>query len=279
MSQSARLIDDQQARWASDLTRDPRWDAYLPTVTGNLFRDLHPDTRREFDSGDGSELRDSRTKPAKMRALASSSALAVNFFDSWRLADKTRLASTLGLSAPITELRFEYKTLKYPVRPRSPNLDLLLRLANDDVVAIESKFSEPFRSDDGHGMLSARYFPPSRELWREVHQERAQRIVARLRPEWLHLDVPQLLKHLLGLGNDPATPSALLYLWYDTGMPDADTHRTEIKQFAESIAGDGVTFRALTYQSVFRSLTENESPVDGWFAYVEQRYFARSAAA
>jgi len=279
MSQSARFIDDQQARWANGLTRDAKWDAYLPTVADNLFQDLHPDTRREFESGDGSELLDSRTKPAKMRALASSSALAVNFFDSWRVADKSTLTAALGLSAPIAELRFEYKTLEYPVKPRSPNLDLLLRLATHELVGIESKFSEPFRSDDGHGLLSARYFPPSRELWRDVHQERAQRIVARLRPEWIHLDVPQLLKHLLGLGNDPAKASTLLYLWFDTGMSDAVAHRREIEQFAESIDGDGIQFRALTYQSVFGSLTAAASPVDGWFTYLQQRYFALAAAA
>ena len=279
MSQSARLIADQQARWASGKTRDAKWDAYLPRVADNLFHELHPDSRREFDSGDGSEISDSRSKPAKMRALASSSALAVNFFDSWRSAEKATLASALGLPAPITELRFEYKTREYPVKPPSPNLDLLLHLADGESVGIESKFSEPFRSDDGHGVLSARYFPAARDLWSEVHQERAQRIVTRLRPEWIHLDVPQLLKHLLGLANDPDRPTTLLYLWFDTGLSDAVAHSQEIEQFTESIAGDGVNFRALTYQSVFGSLAAADSPVEGWFTYLQQRYFAYTVAA
>lgn len=48
----------------------------------NLFLSgLNRDTETEFREGDGSEMRDVGTRPAKMRALLSSSALAGNFFD------------------------------------------------------------------------------------------------------------------------------------------------------------------------------------------------------
>jgi hypothetical protein len=213
-----------------------------------------------------------------MRALISSSALAVNFFDTWRDADKAELAQVLGLAAPITELRFEFKTRHYPVRPRSPNLDLLLTLTNGQIVGVESKFSEPYRSDDGHGVLSARYFPLSTTLWADAHLTGAQQLAVRLRPEWIRLDAPQLLKHMLGLAHDPDKPATLLYLWFDTGKPDAADHLREINLFAGAVAGDCVAFRAETYQSAFAKLGNGAGPIAGWHAYMKDRYFTPSLA-
>ena len=278
MSESAKCIDEMQAQWAGDRPRDPKWREYLPHVRDNLFNLL---TEVEFDKGDGSELKDSptRTRPAKMRALASSSALAVNFFDSWRDADKVALSEALGLSAPIVELRFEFKTRDYPVRPRSPNLDVFLRLEDGRCVGVESKFSEPFRSDDGHGLLSARYFPSGRSLWNDAHMESAQRLAERMRPLWIHLDAPQLLKHLLGLANDPEKPSTLLYLWFDTGKQDSIAHRSEIDAFASALAGDAISFRSVTYQLTFAKLPAGTSPINGWHTYMQSRYFQPSSAA
>jgi hypothetical protein len=274
MSESARDIDEQQRRWAGSRVRDPRRNDYLASLSANLFqRDLHPSTKNEFRAGDGSELNDSRTRPAKMRALASSSALVVNFFDVWRDRDKTVLAGALGLPAPITDMQFEFKTRGYPVRPRSPNLDLLIHLENGELIGVESKFVEPFRSDDGHGVLSARYFPSSESLWSNARLDGAQGLASRLRPEWIHLDAPQLLKHMLGLANDPAKPSRLLYLWFDTNRADAGVHRHEVESFASAVAGDGVAFCFTTYQAVFERLPAREAPVEGWHAYMQERYF------
>jgi hypothetical protein len=64
-----------------------------------------------------------------MRALVSSSALAVNFFDPWRGETLADLGAALSLNAPVMSLYFEYKPSNYPVKPRSPNLDLRLTLA------------------------------------------------------------------------------------------------------------------------------------------------------
>lgn len=278
MSASAKLIDGLQGQWAGDRVRDAKWGDYVASVSANLFKPLHILSEGEFTSGDGSELIDSGTRPAKMRALSSSSALAVNFFDSWRDTDKTALSEALGLPAPIVDLRFEFKTRLYPVRPRSPNLDLLLRLQDGQRIGVESKFSEPFRSDDGHGVLSARYFPASGSLWSDAHLEAAQRMAMRLRPEWIHLDAPQLLKHLLGLANDPDKPSTLLYLWFDTGKPDAAAHHREIDSFSREVAGDAVKFRALTYQSTFGRLQAGVSPINGWRSYMQSRYFPLRSA-
>ncbi|MEW6688214.1 MAG: hypothetical protein AB1452_03875 [Pseudomonadota bacterium] len=268
------MIDEWQDQWAGKLARDSKWRAYAATLESNLFLGhLHQDTMAEFRKGDGSELRDAATRPAKMRALVSSSALAVNFFDPWRNADKRALSRALGLPSPIAQLSFEFKTNDFPVKPRSPNLDLILHLDDGRSVAVESKFSEPYRSRDGFAGLSVRYFPDNETLWSEARLPAAQRVADRLRPEWIHLDVPQLLKHLLGLANDPARPDSLIYLWFDTGQRDADAHRREIERFTREVANDFITFRPTTYQDTFRALTESEEPVEGWHGYMDQRYF------
>ncbi len=271
----ATYIDECQDRWGAGLPRDPKWKSYVATLPSNLFLGrLHSETDAEFRQADGSELEDALTRPAKMRALASSSALAVNFFDAWRHTDKRPLSSALGLASPIATLRFEFKTTRYPVKPRSPNLDLMLKLADGQSVALESKFSEPYRSGEGFGALSARYFPADGPLWFQAGLPAAQRVADHLRPEWVYLDVPQLLKHLLGLAGDPTKPSALVYLWFDTSQPDADAHRREIERFTSEVANDPVSFRSVTYQKIFGALRELDEPVVGWHSYMARRYFA-----
>lgn len=279
MSVSARHIADLQSRWAGARMRDPKHDGYLASLGDNLFQGrLHSQSETEFRCGDGSELKDVRTRPAKMRALASSSALAVNFFDAWRDVNKATLSQALGLPAPIAAIQFEFKTRDYPVRPRSPNLDLLLQLEDGQYIGVESKFCEPYRSDDGHGVLSTRYFDPEPLLWRASRLNGAQELASRLRPEWIRLDAPQLLKHLLGLAHDPTRPTSLLYLWFDTDLPDAALHRDEAGTFADAVADGAIAFRATTYQTVFQRLAVPSSPVDGWYGYMQERYFPATAA-
>ncbi len=273
MSESLRVIGDCQEQWARNVARDKRWAAYVAELADNVFgKRLSAETRADFEDGNGSELRDGPRRPAKMRALGSSSALAVNFFDPWRLVDKTALQRALDLPSGVAGFQFEFKTREYPVRPRSPNLDILLRLLDGRAVGVESKFTEPYSSDDGHGVISARYFPQA-GLWDAARLPAAQRLADRLKPEWIHLDVPQLLKHLLGLASDPERPGTLLYIWYDTGRADAIAHLREIERFAAEVANEPVAFHHITYQSVFGALTPREEPMGGWHEYMSTRYF------
>lgn len=275
MSKSLGRITSAQRVWARDRKRDDRWPDYLARIEDNLFLGrLGAATYSEFTQADGSELRDSARKPAKMRALTSSSALAVNFFDAWRDVDLRNLERILGLSSAITSFRFEFKTQNYPVGPRSPNLDLLIGLANGDAIGVESKFTEPYSADDGHGVISARYFPKEKPLWLAAQLPSAQRLADRLKPEWIHLDVPQLLKHYLGLSNDPERARTLLYLWYDSGGLDAEAHHAELERFATFVADEPIVFRHRTYQSLFAALDERSEPMSGWYQYMSSRYFS-----
>ena len=91
VSESLGVIRALQSRWAQKIACDHTRPDYADTVSSNLFLTrLNSDTEGEFSRADGAELQDAGGKPAKMRALMSSSALAVNFFDSWRHAKSHR---------------------------------------------------------------------------------------------------------------------------------------------------------------------------------------------
>lgn len=118
---SSAYIEAKQKRWAMGRECDPARPTYLTSVGANIFGGgMSAETRREFDEGDGSELCDTNSRPAKMRALLSSSALGVNFFDPWRNGALDTLGRALGLTGA-RSLQFEFKPKGYPVGPRSPN--------------------------------------------------------------------------------------------------------------------------------------------------------------
>jgi hypothetical protein len=270
---SYRQVETGQADWARERTLDPNRSRYLAAVSDNIYLgELHPATEAEFRSGDGAELVDAGLKPAKMRALMSSSALAVNYFDAWRETDKAQLAMALGLPAGLDTLCFEFRPTGYPVKPRSPNLDLLLTLSNGDRVAVESKFTEPYRGSK-RPVLSRKYFPTGRQLWKDVDLPACQQLSDTLSSEWHSLDVAQLLKHMLGLACDPHGAKTLLYLWYDTGLADADAHRAELSRFADLVSGDRVGLMTQTYQAAYRALRGSSAPHPKWHDYMRERYF------
>ena len=277
MTISLSNIERVQAQWALKTGKSLERPGYVKDLADNLLlRKLKPETEAEFAKADGSELRDSGNRPAKMRALVSSSALAVNFFDSWRDVSKGLLTNALKLPELITSLRFEYKCdkEKYPVGPGSPNLDLLLTLADGQRIGIESKFVEPYRGKDYD--LLPKYFPSGLGYWSNAGLLRAQSLANEMRGRWKYLDAPQLLKHMLGLRSEqPEAIVQLIYVWYDTDFDDAKAHRAEIERFSDSISGDVVRFSAISYQDLFKSLRDS-SPDSSpeWASYLSERYFS-----
>lgn len=276
MTISLSHIERVQAQWALKTGKSLERPGYVKDLADNLLlRKLNPDTKAEFVRADGAELVDYRGRPAKMRAFVSSSAPAVNFFDSWRDVPKESLTNALKLPEMITSLQFEHKCCNYPVGPKSPNLDLLLTLADGQRIGIESKFVEPYRNPGVDSVLSLKYFTPGPGRWSKVGLLRAQSLVNKMRGRWDYLDTPQLLKHMLGLRSEqPEATVQLIYVWYDTDFDDAKAHRAEVEQFSDSIAGDVVRFSAISYQELFKSLRES-SPDSSpeWAAYLAERYF------
>ena len=67
-----------------------------------------------------------------------------------------------------------------------------------------------------------------------------------------YLDVPQLLKHILGLKSSYPDGFTLLYLWYDVLGEEGAIHRKEINTFSEVVKDDDIRFHSISTQELNR---------------------------
>jgi len=151
----------------------------VASIEANLWRPLHPQTRKEFEEGKGSELRERKNGPAKMRALHSSAALACNVFDFWRDRDNTGLGHALGLDSAVTDLRFEMH-LPTGLEGNPPNLDVFLTLESGEFVAVESKFTEQYAGKSSAAPFKRKYFPAGAGLWAKAGLPQCQALAGAL---------------------------------------------------------------------------------------------------
>lgn len=265
-------ILDTQRNWAR--RRGIKIDGdYTERLEDNLFRPLNPKTRDEFAQADGNEL-GSSDRRGKMCSLRSSSALAVNFFDSWRGTSLDRLSEALGADGEFTELLFEQK---YPhgIGGIPPNIDVVLQPKGGGApLAIESKFAEPYGSQKPHPQLNPKYFPEGRGLWRDVGLTQCQSVAEAVGHDlsFVKLSAAQLLKHVLGLKRaHPVERPRLAYVWYDQKSDEGEMHRAEVQQFASLLSRD-IDFTSLTYQTIFERIKPFAEPT--YIAYLGDRYFA-----
>lgn len=232
MSSRADLLN-RQRRWAFSTGLNPDYRGYLSTVEDNLFQPLSESTRRAFEQGSGSELLDTPSRPAKMKALHSSSALAVNVFDNWVERDKGPLQRALGLEREITSIAFEGQ---YPtgLLGNPPNLDVVLELADGHIIGIESKFSEWMTpKPKGKEPFKDKYFPEGEGLWAARGLPRCQALAEGMRDgreTFRYLDVAQLLKHALGLATQLGEGFSLFYIYYDWPGKASNVHRDEVER-------------------------------------------------
>ncbi len=272
-NQKIRLL--QQA-WAESrgLSVDPK--GYVPDVEANLRRPLSARARQGFGRGAGSEL------SGHMKALHSSSALVVNFFDYWTARDCAPLLAALEVDAGGAEsLDFE---AQFPtgLGGTPPHLDVALRLKSGVVIGVESKFTEHLvRSTVGKSKFEASYFPRSGGIWTSVGLPECQSLAEELhdqRHRFEFLDPWQLLKHALGLATKLANRSSLRYLYYDSRGGRSEAHRQEIQTFASRVGAE-IGFKASTYQEVYNRLltTDLDEPeYQDYLGYLGARYFSTS---
>ncbi|MFD0990472.1 hypothetical protein ACFQ1R_10220 [Mariniflexile jejuense] len=260
---------------------------YLHDLSSNIFNQhLSEETQCDFNSGDGSETKDTTTRLAKMKALHSSSALPVNVFQYWQEKDVSAILSACKLinkrsinsnslpNAVRFEQKFEICDNKKDF-PKKPNLDVVIEY-NNRVFAIESKFTEPYKGKP-KGLRKAYTKDESKSFWEDVpnlHELGNKVSPDNDNEEFKYLDVAQLIKHILGLKNiHKKNGFTLLYLWYDVIGKDGAKHRKEIEKFAKIAKKDNIKFRHITYQEVIINLSKdfydgNESYVD----YLTDRY-------
>ena len=258
---------------------------YLHDLTDNLFEQLSNESFDCYNSGDGNETKDSKTRLAKMKALHSSSAIVVNLFQHWQKKDVYPIIHACGFCSKYPsetgvmteskikfEEKFEISTDK-SLFPLSPNMDVVIEGFQPLVCAIESKFTEPYSSRKHNGVKQK--YIDNTSFWNGLSN--LYELAKEISPDntkFQYLDAAQLIKHILGLKKKYNTAGFhLLYLWYDVIGNDSFEHRKEIEQFAEIAKRDNIKFSHVTYQEVIIKLSKefydgNESYCD----YLTDRY-------
>ena len=258
---------------------------YLSHFRANLRQPLSLATEAALRAGSGSELEDRPARasnplaPAKMRALHSSSALAVNVFDFWVGRDLTRVLAALHVDGKATTLGFEAK-LPTGARGIPPNVDVVIGLAGNGLVGVESKFTE-WMTPKGDMVGKLAPYVDSKNAasyWSRANLNACHRLAMAISARtaiFRHLDVAQLLKHALGIKRAVNGDWFLRYLYFDANGAAAKSHEGEISAFTQAV-GDELRFDAIRYQDFLASLGP---PLDAgeadYFAYNNERYFGR----
>jgi len=273
MNITGQAIYYRQRKWAATRGIKPDAKGYTQTVEENLFQPLTTGAQAEFGSGAGSEME------GKMRALHSSSALVCNVFDHWRsqlLLGQSLAALTTALGAPASIRQVQFEQIQPTgLRGIAPHLDVVLRGDESKPFFIESKFTEPYQPHSTEGTFTKSYFPDSGELWEKYGLTRCEALARRInanQEQFSRLNVPQLLKHILGIVNTSQKDFTLLYLWYDYPSSEAAEHRAEVETFMLRLNG-GIDFRAMTYQGLFKGMQGDATVDSGYLAYLAERYF------
>jgi hypothetical protein len=252
---------------------------YTTTLRENLFQPLTSQARKDLESGDGGELSGNRSRPAKIQALHSSSALGVNLFDYWReSSDLSTIASSCGISKKgrtfSGDIRFEYK---FPVDDRfrfAPNMDVVIlpHGRTYKCYAIECKFTEAY-SGRGHGGLDPKYFD-NEDVWDGLSETR--RLADEISPDDMRfqfLHSAQLIKHILGLNRKFGKRYyRLLYLYYDALGEPGFRHRCEVDDFTGVARSDGIAFHHITYQELIVRLAQYRNQHIEYVRYLTERY-------
>ena len=272
-------IRNAQQDWARSRGIPFHSRGYVLDVEDNLWQPLSPRARQGFERGAGSEL------SGHMRALHSSSALAVNFFDYWTDRDKTPILSALGIdSEGGHSLDFEAQFYT-GLGGTPPHLDVAITYGTGCVIAVESKFTEHLkRSTTGKSNFTTAYFP---QVHRPLDRKGPARLpVARRRAvgrgtPWRQAAVrvpgPAAASQARSWAGDATgkrVQSLLPVLRLAWGWDGGD--RREVDLFDECVGGE-IRFKALTYQEVFEKLRGSGQAGSEFLNYLETRYFTRMA--
>ena len=264
-------ITAQQLTWARQ-NKIALEKSYTSRVEDNIFGgQLHPATRLEYEKGKGHELE------GHMKALHSSSALVVNVFDYWRRVGRIQdMAECCGAEGSVTEMEFEKTHPIKGVTRTPPHLDV--EFGGTLPLAIESKFTETYRRKTRRPLASTHLdkYIEKDDIWVGLPRLRAvaESIVRQSadRTQFEYLDVPQLVKHVLGLNGAYQGHFSLLYLWYRVESPEAAQHEHELGEFVAHV-GDEIGFRTMTYQELFNRIRRLPNFDPAYVEYLEARYF------
>jgi hypothetical protein len=227
-------------------------DNLLPTVSRAQFED-------DLRKGDGNELE------SKFLAVHSSSALGVNCFAPFKVEKRARELSLAGITE-FEAITFEKKCPTGLRRGKPPNLDLVCE-SRITVVAVESKCTEylatrasrPFSTAYSTEILDDRRSGPWFALMKTISKGEVK---------FLHLDVPQLIKHAFGLAHCfRGMPTILPYVFWEptnaSEFPIFAKHREETRRLQETVNGGFPQFSSVSYFELWNSWA-SRSEVPAW---------------
>ena len=304
------IIRIKQQLWAkshiADKLRDGKYhDTHTKTPDDNIYKGLTPETRKAFNDAQGGELKEGkRGTPAKMTALHSSSALCVNVFQYFQNKSndlKLDVLQACNLVDPKnngTVKSFEFECKRFPITGISmPNIDFVAEMDSSRIIAIESKFNEPYAYPLDNFLREEYYLLENESIWADLSSLRSvldikhkveitkkdkkgNDIKGRLIfPDYKYLDAVQLIKHLLGVVNSSDRKSEiwLTYLWYDSLGGKGIAHRAEIEVFRkliEEYTDPRIKFRHITYQELICNLNTilDRTKHKEYLDYITNRY-------
>ncbi|GAB6162126.1 hypothetical protein JCM12298_12850 [Desulfothermus naphthae] len=276
-------IKSKQINWALNRglklqgsKRDRGEKAYTMTLEENLFEPLLDTVKEQFKKGKGGEL---EGDPCPMQAVHSSVALVVNVFQYWiKINDYSSIIEALGF--PKIECEYCKFEKKFPVcRETPPHLDVVFSCKNEKeiIIAIESKFTEPYSSRGKKEEMHDAYFENNLfYLWEDIpHVKKlAEKIRIEKTSGFNYLYADQLIKHLLGLKKQYKKKDFyLVYLWYNIPGEEGYFHEQEIKEIGGIFKADGINFQTITYQELLFKLAENCRETHArYIEYLTERY-------
>jgi len=259
---------------------------YVVAQDENFYEKILPQHEKELNAGDGNEFKDGQIEIAKTKALHSSSVLCINLFHYWsRKNELDKLCHALNLCNQRNDiartLTFEMKFPIFDTARRHPNLDVVIENPDDAYIkayAIESKFTEPYSSrkegKKSHRESLSKYLH-AESIWKGLTHLKEHCESKNLDDEYKYLDMPQLVKHILGLKRFYGKSGfRILYLWYDVPGGEGWQHRKETEQFITHTKKDRLKVMAISYQELFARFEKlyingNEE----YMSYLSDRYF------
>jgi hypothetical protein len=254
---------------------------YTIKLDHNLYEPLLEENETQFSEADGHEVNSSQGNPAKMQALHSSSALAVNIFQYWQKRGLiSEIASACGFcnrrSQVSERIIFEEK---YTIDTRfviPPNIDVVIHNRNSskyELFAVECKFSEAY-GGRRHGGLKSPYLA-DQNIWADLCS--LKKLAEEISPNderYSYLHAAQLIKHILGLKAKLGNKNfRLLYLWYDVLGREGVDHRAEVEDFTEIAKSDAIKFHSMTYQELIVILERYyRDEHSDYIKYITERY-------
>lgn len=172
---------------------------HLKELRDNLFEPMSVEHQKEYGAGNGSELLDKNEKPAKMKALRSSSAMTFNILGNDNIAI---FENNHGIPIGKYRVGFEKKLITLKDAHRAPaTLDAcLLSEDNQTVIFCEMKMMEHSKAKTKPKLDSYldqdRYFDPSsfkefEAIFGEINNHNVKK----------YYDNVQMMKHTLGIYN------------------------------------------------------------------------------